>query len=117
MKNTQLKKGILQILILNDLTHGDRYGYEILQRLAQQSQNLLSLKEGTLYPILYRLEDAGSIESYWKNEHEKRSKPRKYYRITASGLADLSKSRLEWNHFRDTVDRMLTLEESHGSEN
>src|SRR6056297_763147 len=55
----QLKKGVLEIIILDLLTEKDRYGYEIIKELAEKSGGYFELKEGTLYPILYRLNGNG----------------------------------------------------------
>lgn len=81
----QIKKGLLEIAILSVLEEQDCYGYELIHQLDDWSKGIFILKEGTLYPILYRLEDSGHIQSYWKTESESRSKPRKYYRITNEG--------------------------------
>ncbi len=80
----QLKKGVLEILILRLFQESPHYGYQLIQELRDRSGGFFVLKEGTLYPILYRLEDANWIESYWV-EAEGRSVPKKYYRITESG--------------------------------
>ncbi|MCH4886328.1 helix-turn-helix transcriptional regulator [Acidaminobacter sp. JC074] len=82
----QLKKGLLEIATLSLLEHEDMYGYEIMSQIEYHSNNVFVLKEGTLYPILYRLEDQGLIESYWKAGDQQRAKPRKYYKITPEGL-------------------------------
>ena len=61
----QLKKGVLEMLVLETVCNGSTYGYELLTKLKAQSDALFTLKEGTLYPILYRLEDDGMIQSSW----------------------------------------------------
>ena len=60
----QLKKGVLEMLVLEALCDDPTYGYELLGRLKERSGGLFILKEGTLYPILYRLEDEGLISSH-----------------------------------------------------
>jgi len=82
----QLKKGVIEILMLSLLSREKMYGYQLLQELDGRSNGVFRMKEGTLYPVLYRLEDNGYIESFWEQESEKRSVPRKYYRITDSGM-------------------------------
>ena len=82
----QLNKGVLELSILKLLTEGDQYGYFIMEEISVRSDQKLHIKDGTLYPILYRLEDQKIIESYWKTEETGRSKPRKYYRLTKSGI-------------------------------
>ena len=81
----QINKGVLELSILKILNDNDQYGYAIMQLVSKKSNGNLLLKDGTLYPILYRLEDGKFIESYWHTEEEGRSKPRKYYRITEKG--------------------------------
>ena len=58
------------------------YGYEMIQIMEDKSGGYFKLKEGSLYPILHRLEDEELIESYWNKDPVKRTVPRKYYKIT-----------------------------------
>lgn len=85
----QLKKGVIEILILELLSEEKMYGYQLIQEMDSRSSGVFRMKEGTLYPVLYRLEDSSYIESCWEQESEKRSVPRKYYRITPDGLTAL----------------------------
>ncbi len=85
----QLKKGVIEILILELLSSEKMYGYQLIQELDNRSSGVFKMKEGTLYPVLYRLEDSRYIESCWEQDSEKRSVPRKYYRITSIGLTAL----------------------------
>ena len=80
----QLKKGVLEMLVLETVCKGSTYGYELLTRLKEQSDELFALKEGTLYPILYRLEDDGMIQSSW-SQGEGRVAPKKMYSATEKG--------------------------------
>lgn len=80
----QFNKGLLELGILKLLIEKDQYGYSIIRDIDKRSGNRIELKDGTLYPILYRLEDQKYIESYWKTS-EGRGKPRKYYRLTKIG--------------------------------
>lgn len=82
----QLNKGMLELSILKLLSVEDQYGYSILTEVSKRSDDKLILKEGTLYPILYRLEDQKIIKSYWHTEETGRSKPRKYYSLTSDGI-------------------------------
>lgn len=94
----QLKKGVIEILILSLLSREEMYGYQLIQELDTRSSGVFKMKEGTLYPVLYRLEDNKYIESFWEQGHERRSVPRKYYRITPTGLKALEnmKQELDW---------------------
>ena len=109
--NKQLKKGVIEVLILKLLGNQDMYGYQLIQELDTKSHGLFRMKEGTLYPILYRLEDNRFIESYWeKDSSEKRSVPRKYYRITDSGRMELENMEKELKALIDTIKSIMKWE-------
>ena len=99
----QLKKGVLEMLVLKLICSRAAYGYELLQRLKAQSQGRFALKEGTLYPILYRLEDEGMIKSAW-SQGEGRTAPKKIYEATEAGRAENLRRQLLWREFEDTVN-------------
>ena len=61
----QLKKGVLEMMVLEAICRKETYGYELLTTLREATGGLFTLKEGTLYPILYRLEDDGFITAAW----------------------------------------------------
>lgn len=105
----QLKKGVLEMLVLELLCATPGYGYELLSTLKMRSGGLFTLKEGTLYPILYRLEDDGLIESAW-SQGEGRSAPKKIYAPTARGQEECSRRRRLWHEFSACVDAMLKEE-------
>lgn len=106
----QLKKGILEILILKIIHQEDVYGYELIKKLESESNGLFQIKEGSLYPIMYRLEDKGFIEHYRKESVGKRTVPRKYYRVTTSGDKHLENMKLSWDQFSSIVSEMLNKE-------
>lgn len=107
----QLKKGVLEMLVLSLLAESPSHGYGLLLRLKQKSGDLLVLKEGTLYPILYRLEDSGCIQADWQapaaQTEAYRSVPRKVYAITAAGSAVLAEQAQTWRTFAKCVDNFL----------
>lgn len=78
----ELAKGSTGLLVLSVISKTDMYGYQIIKTLEVMSENVFSLNEGTLYPILHSLEKEGSLESYWC---EAEGRKRKYYKITESG--------------------------------
>ena len=80
----QIKKGILKILILKLLQQEKKYGYELLVEMSQKSKGFFKVKEGTLYPILYKLEEDGLVISEWEIPHDK-MRVKKYYSITQKG--------------------------------
>lgn len=110
----QLKKGVLEILILKLLSMRNMYGYQLIQQLDRGSNGIFSLKEGTLYPVLYRLEDSSFIESYWEQGNEKRGVPRKYYKITRKGLKEFEKM---VNEFSLLVSAVYSIMDMEGIEN
>lgn len=99
----QLKKGVLELLVLDTLCRGSTYGYELLTSLKAQSGGLFALKEGTLYPILYRLEDDGMIQSSW-SQSEGRTAPKKMYSATEKGRQERQKRWNIWRNFTAAVD-------------
>ena len=99
----QLKKGVLEMLVLKLVCDGPTYGYQLLTRLKEESGGRFTLKEGTLYPILYRLEDDGLIESQW-SQGEGRTAPKKMYAATEAGRAENVRRILVWQEFTETVN-------------
>lgn len=90
-----MKKGVLDMLVLKLLEKEEKYGYQIISELKEKSNNRLLLKEGTLYPILYRLEDDKFVESKWSEAVGKKV-PRKYYVITEEGRKALQEIQTLW---------------------
>ncbi len=93
-------RGHLENLVLAVLRTGDAHGFEILKRLEASGSGLLKLKEGSLYPALYRLEKSGTVKATWEaGETARRGPRRRVYRLTAKGRKRLEQSRVEWNLF------------------
>jgi DNA-binding PadR family transcriptional regulator len=93
-------RGHLEALVLSTLERGEAHGLEILRRLEEAGCGLLRLKEGSLYPALYRLEAAGEVKAVWEAEpHGRRGARRRIYRLTARGKRALGKGRIEWQEF------------------
>jgi len=101
----ELLKGSTWLLILKILSEKDDYGYQIIKELEKKSDNVFSLKEGTLYPILHALESKALIESYWEESESLRK--RKFYHITKQGRTHLDEKQKEWNHFTESVNKVL----------
>lgn len=99
----QLKKGVLEMLVLEIICQEKTYGYELMNKLKVRSGDLFTLKEGTLYPILYRLEDDGMILSSWSQGAGK-SAPKKMYTATEKGYQERINRRQVWNTFSNTVN-------------
>ncbi|WP_031556986.1 PadR family transcriptional regulator [Lachnospira multipara] len=102
----QLKKGVFEILVLQLLSEHEKYGYELLTEMKARSNEMFTVKEGTLYPILYRLEDEGLVVSKW-TEPKAREVSRKYYSITMPGLVVLDELKELWKNFSSNVNNIL----------
>ncbi len=92
-------------LILSILSHGDSYGYAIIQQVRELSGGEMEWADGMLYPILHRLEKKGLIEAYWGVAETGRK--RKYYRLHDEGAAEL---RVQRQHWRDLYGMLQQLE-------
>ena len=101
----ELKRGTIELVLLTLLADRDRYGYEIVSAIEERSGGRLAVRDGTLYPVLYRLEEAGFIEPRW--ETPERGVPRKYYRITDSGNTELARLTAEWREFAAGLNAIL----------
>lgn len=105
----QMKKGVLEMLVLKQLEKEERYGYQLISQLRDKSGGLFALKEGTLYPILYRLEDDGLVVSRWSQPQGKEVS-RKYYVITEEGKEGLKELSALWRDFSGQVSKMMEEE-------
>ena len=105
MFNRELVKGSTSLILLQLLNERDMYGYELVKELEQRSDQGLSVKEGTLYPALHKLEKQEYIECYWV-EQEK-GPARKYYKITAAGKEILHEKTREWQDFVKVMNKVI----------
>ncbi|MBK6407026.1 MAG: PadR family transcriptional regulator [Holophagales bacterium] len=101
----ELKRGSLELIVLHLLTPGEAYGYEIVSKLTAETNGALGVTDGTLYPVLYRLERAGFVSVRW--ETPLRGVPRKYYRLTEPGRAELAALTREWTRFVGAMEALL----------
>lgn len=97
-------RGALPTLILQALAQGPSHGYRMAQQIKERSQGVLDFKEGTLYPALHKMENAGLVNSFEEIEN---GRPRRYYRITKTGRAALAKNRTEWRALSRAVTTIL----------
>ncbi len=98
----ELRRGILALAVLAEL-QDEQYGYSILKLLSDQG---LEIDQGTLYPLLRRLESQGLLVSDWKIAE---ARPRRYYRISPAGQIALQAMRLEWQKLVATMNDILQL--------
>jgi DNA-binding PadR family transcriptional regulator len=96
----ELRRGIVVLAVLS-LMDNASYGYNLIQRLAALG---LEIEEGTLYPLLRRLEKQGLLQSEWDTTE---SRPRKYYRINVAGQEVLAAMRVEWQETVTVMQRIL----------
>jgi PadR family transcriptional regulator PadR len=101
---SQLRRGALEYCVLGLLGREERYGFELVRSLGAIDGMVTG--EGTLYPLLSRLQKDGRLASTWR-ESDAGGPPRKYYAITVKGRRALEEFTAEWARFRDTVDTIL----------
>ena len=100
--NTQFKKGALELCVLSQLMRGDKYGYELTERISAE----MSIAGGTLYPILRRLKEEAYVTTYLI---ESESGPaRKYYSLTEKGKQYQESVVQEWEEFIGAVNRLIS---------
>lgn len=102
----ELKRGSLELIVLHLLSSGEAYGYEIVTKLSERTHGALEITDGTLYPVLYRLERGGFVTVRW--ETPPRGVPRKYYRLTSEGAVELRRLHREWTTFADAMKRLIS---------
>src|SRR5690242_10876975 len=101
-------QGTLALMVLKTLNVlGPQHGYGIAKRIEQTSGNLLAINQGTLYPVLLKLEQEGSIASEWGTSENNRKA--KFYRITKSGKKELAAEEREWQKANEIIARFSAL--------
>jgi transcriptional regulator len=104
-KRLELLQGTLDMLILRILQWGPQHGHGIGQAIRTQTDDLLKVETGSLYPALHRLEKRGWLKAQWAvSEANQRAK---YYRLTPAGQAHLSRERDKWSQLVDAIGRIL----------
>lgn len=105
-QKTDVMQGTLALMVLKTLdVLGPLHGYGIARRIEQISGDLLSVNQGTLYPVLLRLEQEGAIASGWgASENNRRAR---YYRLTRAGKHELQSEVKEWNQTAEIIARFL----------
>jgi PadR family transcriptional regulator, regulatory protein PadR len=100
----QTLKGHLDLLVLSILATGPCHGYRVIEQLRERSGEAFDLPEGTVYPVLHRLEGAGLLASDWTEEAGRR---RRTYRLSDDGRAALVAERSAWEEFTAAVGSVL----------
>jgi DNA-binding PadR family transcriptional regulator len=99
--------GNIEPLLLYLIFGQPMYGYQIIRELETRSQGYFKFKEGTLYPVLHRLEKEGLVGGEWRTLDSGRQ--RKYYRITKKGRSAMVEIRSQWREFLAAVDLVVQL--------
>ena len=87
-------------MVLSALEDGASHGFEILKRIEKAGDGALEMREGSLYPALYKMESAGLIKAEWEDGSSKRRGPRRrIYTLTRKGRGHLARGRTEWQQF------------------
>ena len=107
-EKTDVWQGTLALMVLKTLNAlGPQHGYGIAKRIEQTSGNLLAINQGTLYPVLLKLEQEGSIASEWGVSENNRKA--RFYRITKAGKKELTAEEREWQKANDIMARFSAL--------
>jgi PadR family transcriptional regulator PadR len=108
-REAAILQGTLDMLILKILALEPLHGYGIVQRLQQISKDALQIRQGSLYPALYRLENRGWVKAEWKTTDGGREA--KYYRLTTAGRHQFQEAQASWKRLTDVISLVLKTTE------
>jgi len=100
-----LLKGTLDVLILKTLAGTSMHGYAISRAIRQESEDVLAVEEGALYPALRRLEQRGLLKSQWGNTETGREA--RFYGLTRAGQRQLQRLRADWQRYAQAMSAVL----------
>ena len=100
----KLFPGAIELLVLEVLSEGPSYGYEVTQTVLSRSRGRFELKEGSLYPALHKLEREKLLNAFWQEAEGRR---RKYYKLTAAGRKALEARKTAWREFAAGLEGVL----------
>ncbi|MFA6024782.1 MAG: helix-turn-helix transcriptional regulator [Candidatus Gracilibacteria bacterium] len=104
----EILKGSIELIVLQTLDDLDEaYGYQLTSAIEKSSASIFQFQESTLYPLLYRLEEKGFLESEWKQKGEKK---RRYYKLTREGKRVLQEETVQFKHFLKGMNKILRTE-------
>jgi PadR family transcriptional regulator PadR len=107
VKKVDALQGTLDMLVLKALSLGSQHGYGVAAHVQQISGDLLRVEEGSLYPALHRMEQAGWIAAEWQvTENNRRAR---YYSLTRAGRKRLGEEEAKWRRLTLGVDRVLGI--------
>jgi PadR family transcriptional regulator PadR len=102
---SEMLQGTLDMLILQTLVVGPAHGHTIAHAIEHQSEEVLQVEHGSLYPALHRLEDRGWIASFWGTSENNRKA--RYYRLTAAGRKQLREQTGRWDQLVRAINRVI----------
>jgi PadR family transcriptional regulator, regulatory protein PadR len=100
---SQVKKGILSLVVLNILSKGEFYGYELVEEIRKYTN--IDVAEGTLYPLLIRLKEDNLVSSKWVEQES--GIPRKYYIVTSDGTETLKEMQKYWDSLSTSIMKIV----------
>ncbi len=103
--NADILRGFTEAIILNILKESDSYGYKISRKIIEKTDNLLNIKDATIYLAFKRMEQNDLIRHYWSDNEE--GARRKYYKITDKGCVYLKDKCSEWERNKKILDNLL----------
>ena len=106
---SDLPQGTLDLLILTIVACGPQHGYAIAQRLQRYSNDVIQIRQGSLYPALHRLDNRGLVATEWRQSETGRDA--KYYTLTKKGRAALDRERTRWRQFTRAINVVLRVAE------
>lgn len=101
----EMLKGHLDMIVLAALASGPAHGYAVIEEIRRKSGRAFDLPEGTIYPALHRLEQAGLLASHWVTANSGRR--RRVYKLTRTGERALAQRRAVWQQFSDAIGGLL----------
>ncbi len=104
-QEAELLQGTLEMLVLRIVAIEPIHGYGVVQRIQQISRDALRVRQGSLYPALYRMESRGLLDAEWKTNETGREA--KYYKLTKSGRQALERETEAWKRLRGAIDLIL----------
>ena len=104
-RDAALLQGTLDLLVLRILALEPLHGYAIVRRIEQMSGEALQIRQGSLYPALYRMEQRGLLAAEWKTNES--GKDAKYYKLTKAGRKALEEETAGWKRLRSAIDLIL----------
>jgi PadR family transcriptional regulator PadR len=108
MKDSDVRQGTLALMVLKTLdVLGPLHGYGLARRIEQISGDLLTLNQGTLYPVLLKLEQEGSVASEWGASENNRKA--RFYRLTRQGRKQLHAETRSWEHTTAIIERFFAM--------